>query len=185
MKKIIFFATLILNCNAQCAKKTTEIIEDNFSISAEHFIKNVHRRMYLIERLKNAMSILLHFKDNTSGLLQRQLLHIHTAYTFEHPLIAHSIKTIREEGTLHPLSFIWKRFSSYKAVSDDLLAEEFTKAIFIISQYLCGLSKNNLHAPLNIEDLLDSIDIYVESLTEKHKRSLIDVPNYLTNLKYF
>lgn len=166
----------------QSTRDIDELIYANFGITPEQFCNYVYRRFYLINRLTNTI--------NLFGNIQKKL-HAHTysgnpqsIFTFDSTVhfsnsrIQELIECLRNNTSFIPLFMVWQDFIAYKALDDQLFIEDFTKEIFIISKniFLQTASEYVTHKlatqaidALSMEQLLDEIDIFTDSITHTEK----------------
>ncbi len=172
--KVLSTIFLILLLSTHCTRAYNQPIAH----SPEEIVQIVLQRLYLIERLHKPINALLHLNVDLSTL-HNHLCNDSLFCDFDHLLIKECMHTIKKQGNLKPLGRIWKSFSSYRAVADTLLAQELTKAIYVIARQLCSTCPLGDHAIESksaesknietIEDLLNAIDIYVEQLRATQK----------------
>jgi hypothetical protein len=97
----------------------SELIKNEYSVSALTFTNLIFHRYYYIKRLEGVVKILLKFTTQNSP------------------------KTAAKTSLLlKPLPMVWEDFIAYKEVCDPHLIDDFTKEIFMLSQTV-------LHNPLN------------------------------------
>jgi hypothetical protein len=103
----------------------------------------VYRRYYFIARLDRTIQTLAHLYqgvDAMQKLLLNKKINFDTivppeAYRlFKHRAIRESVKEMAHTRTLKPLFMVWDSFASYKSLHDELLVEDFSKEIFIITR---------------------------------------------------
>jgi len=178
----------------------SEIIEQDYGFTANQFTNYIYRRFYFIKRLEKIMDTFSrlnktlslstphaptnsrsgHDTDIKTILYQNRRINIDRIFdvdntdAFVHPIIKKSLNTIKTKRNLRPLFTVWDSFKSYKLIEDQLLIEEFTKEIFVISRnlLLSSLESRNLdnfditesRQQLSLCSccLLDLIDVYID-----------------------
>jgi hypothetical protein len=137
--------------------------------SPEAIVQIVLQRLYLIERLHKPLTALFHLNADHSTL-HHHLCSDTMFCDFEHPTIKDGMHAIQKHGNLKPLARIWKAFSSYRAIEDTLLAQELTKAIYVVARQLCESCHRDGDKDIDsMEELLNEIDRYIEQLSGKQK----------------
>ena len=172
----VFF--IFLMCNFSLASNLKEVIKKEFNISPEAFTNLVFRRFYFIERLKYPMDFILN-----SGLMKRGVYSGQSTDPFiisntELPLASYSLK---------PLFLVWEDFVQYKNLKDQILVENFTKEIFVVSQKKdrffgtknLGAVKSSSNGLNRIESLFESLD---SNISKKYKS---DTKSGIEDLKPF
>lgn len=139
MKNIILSLTLLLCLSLNCLSQKTITIEDviqkEFGISGAAFTNHVFRRFYFIRRLEHAIKVLDFFSHNRA---QKNIY-----------------KSKKQE--LSPLFMVWNDFTSYKDLLDQVLVEDFTKEVFVVSSgLLTGTGHSNQIDTEAIQEFLSS-----------------------------
>jgi hypothetical protein len=144
--------------------------------SSKEIVQIVLQRLYLIERLHKPISTLLTLKINAT--LCAHLCDESLFCDFDHPAVQDCMLMIQDQGSLNPLALLWKSFSSYHSITDALLAQELTKAIYVVVQQLStgdaypriGHQNDDSEKKIaTMEERLNAIDNYVKRLPATHK----------------
>lgn len=97
-----------------------DIVTEEFGISPAAFTNYVFRRFYFIRRLENAIEVLFQYNKNRASNFTPDNHHLYTGQ--------------RARGrSLRPLFMVWGDFISYKDLLDQVLVEDFTKEVFVVS----------------------------------------------------
>ena len=128
----------------------------------------VYRRYYFVARLDKTIRLLAkmyHEVSSMQGILAEkhitfdEIVPEETYRLFTHKQIRKSVKEISHTRSLKPLFMVWDSFKSYKSLRDDLLVEDFSKEIFIITRNTIDslhkhdvLSMPKVKSPLQLED---------------------------------
>ncbi len=111
------------------------------SINEQTFL--VYRRYYFVARLDKTIKILAKMYQEVNAMQDMlasksinfdDILPVSTRDVFEHKQVRRSIDRIVQTRSLKPLFMVWDSFKSYKSLHDDLLVEDFSKEIFIITR---------------------------------------------------
>lgn len=107
-----------------------------------------------------------------------------THYQFTNPSILNCIKKMEEQKTLEPLLSLYKEFTTYKLIQDDLFVREFTTLAFIVTR---NIFIHNIQDPpttlqkraknqvthiyenldkLPLDEILEAIDLLNDELPE-------------------
>ncbi len=145
----------------------------------------VYRRYYFIARLHKTITLLAKMYQDVNAMQKLfdgrsidmdALLPEGDTQQFRHIMIRRSIERMRNTRSLKPLFMVWDSFSTYKSLKDDLLVEDFSKEIFIITRNsIRSLRNKGISACLEAElcdeapqvhvlELLDSIDVLSDHL---------------------
>lgn len=152
---------------------------DQHPIEEQTFL--VYRRYYFVARLDktiqllakmyqevSAMQAILGTKQIDLSLIVPEQMH----RLFTHEKIRRSVKEIEHTRSLKPLFMEWESFKSYKSLHDELLVEDFSKEIFLITRNtIKTLTKGKLVDPLacpelSLNDRLNAINDYCETLQQ-------------------
>lgn len=142
---------------ALCATVITMIGEthnndtDLLPIQEQTFL--VYRRYYFVARLDKTIQLLAKMYHEVS-VMQEMLTNKQIMFDeivpegayqlFAHKQIRASVKEIAHTRSFKPLFMVWDSFKSYKSLHDDLLVEDFSKEIFIITRNtIDSLHKHN------------------------------------------
>ena len=127
-----------INLDAIMFKSPTS---DQLPIEEHTFL--VYRRFYFVARLDKTIKVLAKIYQEVS-LMQgaplgkkisfEDIVPQETYRLFTHKQIRRSVKEIVHTKSLKPLFMVWDSFASYKSLHDDLLVEDFSKEIFIITK---------------------------------------------------
>lgn len=99
-----------------------DLIQEEFGVSPDIFTNLIFRRYYFIERLKYPMNLVLNSKKSTQ---------------FSVGTVERSNHNKKYGGTpLKPLFMVWGDFIQYKNIKDQVLVEDFTKEVFVVSNNL-------------------------------------------------
>lgn len=159
------------------------------NISEETFL--VYRRYYFIERLDKTIQLLAKMYHEVNAMQQMlaqkkidigKVLPQSTQALFEHKQIKRSIDRIIQTRSLKPLFMVWDSFKSYKSLSDDLLVEDFSKEIFIITRntvdYLYANEPTHkqkillpsINKPYVLSERIDAIDTMTDYILDYMKK---------------
>jgi hypothetical protein len=172
-------------------------IEQDYGFTANQFTNFVYRRFYFINRLEKIMNSFSRINKTITKTITTKtspgprdrhlnidrIFNLDIAESFSHPMIKNSLNTIKTKRSLRPLFTVWDSFKSYKLIEDQLLIEEFTKEIFVISRNLILSSldaddtqeqgtnftrDHDIHPMLSLCSccLLDMIDIYLDQFLQ-------------------
>ena len=166
--------SIVLCCAILCALINGETPHDDYDrlpIQEHTFL--VYRRYYFVARLDKTIKLLAKMYQEVSamqGMLAGkqvffdEIVPQETYRLFTHKQIRRSVKEILHTRSLKPLFMVWDSFKSYKSLHDDLLVEDFSKEIFIITRNtIDSLHKHdNLHRYkdrqlLTLEERLDAL----------------------------
>ncbi|MEX0849744.1 MAG: hypothetical protein WD055_05935 [Candidatus Dependentiae bacterium] len=138
MKKIKIWLVL---CLCLYAESSFAKNEDTIPINEQTFL--VYRRYYFVARLDKTIKLLAKMYNEVNAMQAMiagrkinfdLILPTSSHGFFEHKQILRSIKRIVQTRSLKPLFMVWDSFTSYKSLQDDLLVEDFSKEIFIITR---------------------------------------------------
>lgn len=122
----------------------------------------VYKRYYYIARLSKTIDMLakVYYEvNNMQAVLAgrpvdfKLLLPSSECQAFRHKLVRSSVECIHKSHNLKPLFMVWDSFKAYKFLEDELLIDDFSKEIFIIT-------RNTLHH-LNVLALDESMVRYM------------------------
>lgn len=160
---------------------THQLIEENFHFSMHTFSNLVYRRFYFINRLTEIINLFRTIEKKSDKFkLEKEKFCCSLScddFTINHELISSSMNQIKRVKNLHPLFLVWNDFIHYKSLHDQLLVDDFTKQVFIVSRSLLqeknySITKDQ-YINASTEDLLDLIDIYVDSFKNKYNLGTI------------
>lgn len=189
MNKLILKYCLAL-CTTMISMSNNNPQEDNqnrLPIQEQTFL--VYRRYYFVARLDKTIQLLAKMYHDVSAMqgmfadkqiVIDEIVPEETYRLFTHKQIRRSVKEIAHTRSLKPLFMVWDSFKSYKSLHDDLLVEDFSKEIFIITRNtIDSLYKHDiLHAPkikfpLFLAERLDALTemtrILENKVTERSK----------------
>lgn len=206
MKKLfnvaIFFLILPITVQTQ-QQEATSLIQNEYHITTKHFTNYVYRRFYFINRLHKTMTLFFTLDKNLhpkNRSLNYEILFNFDLLPFQHNKIKNSILDMQKKRSLKPLFMIWTDFVNYQSIDDQLLVEEFTKEILVVSRNLIISSQTipNQEKKTYFSEffktialppcaLLDIIDNYV-SLFLHYNPSLAQlvqwIPHFIDEKKY-
>lgn len=144
---------------------------DRLPIKEQTFL--VYRRYYFVARLDKTIQLLAKMYQEVSAMQDLladkqitfdEIVPQETYRLFTHKQIRRSVKEIAHTRSLKPLFMVWDSFKSYKSLHDDLLVEDFSKEIFIITRNtIDSLHKHDTsyvrcaQSPLSLEAGLDAL----------------------------
>jgi len=160
------------------------LLAEHASIKIEEQTFLVYRRYYFIARLHKTITLLAKMYEDVNAMQRlfesrsidmNALLPLDDTQQLRHTVVRRSIERMRHTRSLKPLFMVWDSFSSYKSLKDDLLVEDFSKEIFIITRNsirslqkrgMCGFVDDDIGhiSQMHVLELLDSIDILSDHL---------------------
>ncbi len=156
--------TLLGPCFAHAQQK------NDVSINEQTFL--VYRRYYFVARLDKTIRILAKMYQEVNAMQDmlagkaidfNDILPPSIRTVFEHKQVRRSVDRIVQTRSLKPLFMVWDSFKSYKSLHDDLLVEDFSKEIFIITRNTinCLHDCNRIAHPKHIctHNACDDLDV--------------------------
>jgi hypothetical protein len=148
------------------------------SIQEQTFL--IYRRYYFVARLDKTIKLLAKMYQEVNAMREifaekhitfEDIVPEETYRLFTHKQIRHSVKEISHTRSLKPLFMVWDSFKAYKFLHDDLLVEDFSKEIFIITRNtIDSLHKQLLHknhikiADYSVEELFNKLSLMASSI---------------------
>ncbi len=114
--------------------------EDQVSIST--FTSAVHQRYYFIARLEPVHNLIKALHCSCVITINDFETLVHMAP--QHPKIKHCIASLQQDLTCDPLLALWHEVTSYKYLTDDQFAKEYTTLVALVAHQLVMLMHDQL-----------------------------------------
>lgn len=166
--------------------------DEDISINEQTFL--VYRRYYFVARLDKTIKLLAKMYHEVNAMQYMladrsvnfsDIVPSSSKKIFAHKQVARSVDRMIQTRSLKPLFMVWDSFKSYKSLHDDLLVEDFSKEIFIITRNTINCLQarsqimplkhkcmNSACVDLNLNQRIEAISIMTE-----HLSSMFDGPS--------